>query len=156
MYLLYKFGAPITEVVAHLLGENNQVELLHREGLLGNGTGILVVVIELFGGENDFFGVDDELIGSADVFVEHAFGETDGGRGLDGGFSALLAIGTGGGVCIEEFAGVEFAPSRHGEVDFAEHGRECVERVKGLSSIGGGEVESLRDYWRRRKLGGLL
>ncbi len=49
--------------------------------MLGDGTGVLAVIIEFFRGEGDFPGVNDEFVGRTDVFMEHSFGKTDGGFG---------------------------------------------------------------------------
>lgn len=89
------------ELVAHLVGECDEVKLLAAEGLVGDRGRVLVVIIERAGGVGNLGAGEDEAVGGADVFVEHAERELN---------------------MAEKRAGEEFAAHGHNEAVFGEHG----------------------------------
>lgn len=93
-------GTPREDVITHLVGKVNQVELLEVKILLGDGSGSLIIIVIFSAGDGDMFALQDELIGSTDIFVEAVRREFD---------------------KIEELPGVELTPGRHREAFFAEH-----------------------------------
>ena len=89
------------EVVAHLVGEGDEIEFLATEGLVGDGSGVLVIIIERTGGIGNLGTGEQEAVGGTDVFVKFAEWKLD---------------------AFEEGAGEEFAGDRHGEAVLGEHG----------------------------------
>ncbi len=96
--------SPLEEVVAHLVGEIDEVELLEIEAALGDGARGLVIIVPREAGDGDAVALEDELVSSADVLVE-----------------AVLGIFNE----VEELASVEFAPGGHRKAFFAEHGTKA-------------------------------
>ena len=109
------FG-PSEESVAHLVGQGDEVEFGGGEGLFGDGTGVVIIIVGLRGSDGDFWALEDEAISGADVLVKFALGKLDGG---------------------EEFASVKFAPSGDGETLVAEHAGEASGGGEELGRFGG-------------------
>lgn len=99
---------PVEEIIAHAIGEFDEIEFAQGEGLVSDGVVVSVIEVFLSRGDADFWALEDELIGRADVFVDFANGKTD---------------------VVEKFAGIEFAPGGHGKILFAEHSGKAVEGV---------------------------
>lgn len=112
---------PLEDVVAHLVGEVDEIHLAEAEALLGDGVVVLIIVVARKRGDGDLGALEDELIGGADVFVEAAVWEVNE---------------------VEEFAGVELAPGRHRETILAKHGAEALHSVENLLAGGDGFFRS--------------
>lgn len=110
--------SPLEEVVAHLVGEVDEIHLAEAETLLRNRIVILIIIVAGQRGDSDLRALEDEAVSRADIFVEAAFGETN---------------------QVEKLAGVEFAPGRHRETVFAEHGAETLHGIEDLF-LGGGDL----------------
>lgn len=97
-------GGPGEKAIAHLVGEGDKVELGRGKALLGDGAGIMVIVVGLLGRNGYFGALKDEAIGSADILVKFALGKTNG---------------------IEKVARIKFAPSGDRKALLAEHAGEA-------------------------------
>lgn len=102
---------PLEEVIAHLVGEIDEIHLAETETLLGNRVVILIIIVAGQRGDGDFRTLEDEPISRADIFIETALGKTD---------------------QVEKLAGVELAPGGHRETVFAEHGAETLHSIEDL------------------------
>ena len=109
-----KIGAEDLELVAHLVGEGDEVKFLAAEGLVSDRGGVLVVIIERAGGVRNLGAGENEAIGGADIFVEFAE------RKLN---------------LAEEGASKEFAAHGHSETVLGEHGLQGA-----LGGEAGGEM----------------
>ena len=65
----------VVDIVAHLVGEGDDVELAVVELTRGDRAVVATVEIEFVGEEGDFFGLHNELIGGTEVFVQFANGK---------------------------------------------------------------------------------
>ena len=89
------------ELVAHLVGEGNEVKFLAAEGLVSDRGGVLVVIIERAGGVRNLGAGEKEAVGGADIFMEFV--------------ERKLNV-------VKEGASEEFASNSHGETVLGEHG----------------------------------
>lgn len=101
--------APGYDVVTHLVGKVDEVELFEIKTLLSDRAWSLVIIVIFGVGDSDVITLKDELIGSADVFVKAVRREFD---------------------KIEQFPSVELTPGRHRETLLAEHGFEAFDGSK--------------------------
>ncbi len=91
--------------------------------MFGNGAGVLIIIIPRVIGDGDLVALSDELVGSADVFVEAVLGKFH---------------------KVEEFTGVELAPGGHRETALTKHGFETIHGAKNLRRDGfGGGIAKL-------------
>lgn len=95
-----KIGVTDLELVAHLVGEGDEVKFLAAEGLVSDRDGVLVVIIERAGGVGNLGAGEKEAVGGADIFMEFA--------------ERKLNV-------VKEGASEEFASNSHGETVLGEH-----------------------------------
>ena len=127
---IYEFWEFFIDIVTHLIGESDKIELVVVK-IRNDGVAIMMIVIVALWKKNDIFGLHNELIGSANIFVEF----------VDWEFGIL-----------EERDGIKFHSGRNHKTVFFEHCREGLWSSEGLLGVTMIEVSSFArrvDFFER-------